>query len=289
MRRAGLTCDGDPRVKPPFGAAEVDWGHRRVRDPRALWLFSEAAGASAQDVIMRRHAAWVGSAQHYGVGQPGYVATLPDAATDYAEAPTSGLQGFARLTIAAHIFWRGTPTGFNDSNLFTNVTAEASPIDPYQVVALALLGASGTPGQVVFALSTGVAGSRITLASAEVVSTNRWTSIAVTWDGATMRAFIDGRQSVTTSTFSGTTGTNSIPPRIGLSGAYWGIDRTPFNGDIDYLYVQGAAWSAYDALEQHAEPYAMLRPRVARRYFVPAAAAVSGMLPYAPRRRRLIA
>src|SRR3990167_4427200 len=45
MRRAGLTWNGDPRVKPPFGAAEVDWGgHRLARGLVHLFLMNELAG-----------------------------------------------------------------------------------------------------------------------------------------------------------------------------------------------------------------------------------------------------
>src|SRR3990167_4097943 len=44
MRRAGLTWDGDPRVKPPFGAAEVDWGHPLTASLITRGLLNESGG-----------------------------------------------------------------------------------------------------------------------------------------------------------------------------------------------------------------------------------------------------
>src|SRR3990167_119944 len=34
----------DPRVKPPFGAAEIDWGHPLARELVVCLLFNEQAG-----------------------------------------------------------------------------------------------------------------------------------------------------------------------------------------------------------------------------------------------------
>src|SRR3990167_6453935 len=66
MRRAGLTWDGDPRVKPPFGAARVDWGHPLTHRLAVLLLCNET-GAAPRDLVRNLPTQFDGTWQYPGI------------------------------------------------------------------------------------------------------------------------------------------------------------------------------------------------------------------------------
>jgi len=274
MRRAGLTWDGDPRVKPPFGAAEIHGGHALSRLlSRGCWLFNEGAGAALVDSLGRtpgsfgdgaasRAPLWMVSERDRAV--------LFDGVDDNINLGTSAWLNPSYMTATCWIRPAATQLdnwGVFLARWFNSTSYHFSSGDGTTVNKLKI-----------FINTTGGTQS---VAAPTAMTANRWYHVAFTWDGATLRLYQDGVQ-VATAAHSGTLSSTSDKTVLGNK-VTTGADN-PFTGQMGLVTLSEAPALPGELLQLYAEPYAMLRPRVSRRYFVPAAA--GGMLPYTPLRRR---
>lgn len=244
IRRSPLWSD--PRVKPPYGAAAVDWSHPLSAGLLACWLFNEGIGpaqsiaGSPRSIVLQNAATTWGpteadiglvSVATAGTTQGGILSpTLTIAAgaafsvrirftnrgsDDWCSLLTVGNRGM--VLVAAHVYWfSGDADGINGS----------------------LTPALG------------------------VVHDSLFTRVAA---GSTA-LYVDGTPD----------GTNT-----GGGGAY-GLDRIgndqfseSFVGNHHTMQVWDRVLPADYALWLAAEPYAFLRPALRRRYFVAGAAAGS--------------
>ncbi len=136
----------------------------------------------------------------------------------------------------------------NDSSsldLTTSMTVEAwvrpANVDYWRTVVL-----KEQPGQLVYALYASTDNRRpsghvytsgdIALQGPSALPANTWSHLAMTWDGLTIRMFVNGTQ-VSSSALAGTAVTSASPLRIGGNGVWaeW------FNGGIDDVRVYNRA------------------------------------------------
>ena len=92
------------------------------------------------------------------------------------------------------------------------------------------IGSTPTNGKIGFSLRN-TAGSRVYIDSSNPVTTGCWAHIVATWDGTTMKIFLDGAQDENTGSLSGTVDESSAPKFIGKDSLGYG--STYFGGLID--------------------------------------------------------
>ncbi|MCI0669588.1 MAG: Ig-like domain-containing protein, partial [Myxococcaceae bacterium] len=203
----------------------------------AAYAFGEGAGSTAADASGNGHTATLGGA----------IATLGGATWT-----TAGRYGSA-LSFDGLNAW----VTINDAtalDLTTGMTLEAwvrpnaVPQDWTTVLlkenvgglAYALYGSDGNSRPPVVYANVG--GDQATVATT-TLPTNAWTHLAATYDGATMRLYVNGKQ-VTSRTLSGPMATSDRPLRIG-GNSVWGEF---FNGLIDEVRIYNRALSQAEIL-----------------------------------------
>jgi hypothetical protein len=174
----------------------------------------------------------------------------------YVAVPSAAdLQGFTAMTVSAWVYLTNYDSVDASAIVgkYTTVTG-GSPADPYELYSLAVL-KSGLLG---FSISTGAAGSRISVISAGVVPLNTWTFVSTTYDGSTMRFYINGIADANSTPASIPIGSNSQSVLIGaamLSG-YWDV----FSGPIDDVRIYNRALSPSEIYNQYQWPTTGTRP-----------------------------
>jgi hypothetical protein len=178
------------------------------------------------------------------VGSPVWVASSKlgaalslNGTSDYVSVPdSSSLEGFSQMTVWAWIY----PTAVVGSGLIASkpVFAEGAVIvDPYQLWTI-----SRITNTVSWGVSTGGAGSRKLVTSAATIQANQVYHVCGTYDGQTLRVYINGVVDVNTTATTLTVGTNAITARIGaLVGS--GVNFYGFTGQIGACGVNGIALS----------------------------------------------
>ena len=277
MRRAGLTWDGDPRVKPPFGAAEVDWGHPLTASLITRGLLNESGGpvyGLGQVVPVLAPTAIIRTVGPKGTG------CAFDGTSSYLKGAL-GILPSGDVTVGA---WVRTPAALiNNYPQIGSLNGDASGVNGLNLY----LYRPSAQNQFSFIVKTGgeAWGNDWVLTPAGFVQPSTDYFVCGVRSGATMLVYVDG---VLQGTDVGTAGaiTYDASPTLQLGTKQSASVPTDANwSGIIYDYVLlNAAINSSEMLQLHVEPYAMLRPRVPRRYFVPAAA--GGMLPYTPLRRR---
>ncbi len=204
--------------------------------PVGYWKMDERSGTSAADSSGNGLTGTLTSGPTYSAGKYGSGVNF-DGSDDYITvADNSSLEGFRAMTVCG---W-GKLNGYDatDGSVIAakSVTAVgASVSDPYSLWNLAV----DTTGKVLFAVSTGSVSSRVLLTSTNTVSLNAWHYICGTYDGTTVRAYIDGVVDPTTASTTLQVGTNAIDVRIG---AYKGSGYPDvWNGTLDEVKVYSYA------------------------------------------------
>ena len=278
MGRAGLTWDGDPRVKPPFGAARINRGHLLARDLVGFWPINEHGGNLLTDLASSKQ---------------GTLAALGAAAKptwrpnrlDLTSGNASGADA-SYVTVPDHPVFDIVDA----VSLMVSFSQDLNGVSDLAGVAgkwgVALSDRSyllwfTAAGTLAFQVGDGTTTTGPTTST--LLNT---TYVAVgTYDRSTIALYLDG---VLKNTVAATAAMPSTtrPFEIGLIRSD-DPTRFAFDGQITYVYLWRRAITASEVTTLHAEPYAFLRPKVARRYFVPTVAAGWGPL-FSRQRNRLV-
>jgi hypothetical protein len=247
----------DPRVKPPFGAAEIDWGHPLTLGLLTAFLFNEGAGRP-QNLLLEPSsgaAATIWTPSRHGLALDFEPMTSP------LQVSSSRLDNLGALSVVFRWLWNG---GLGDD---TWTYPGAKPVD-------------GAQWWLVYDTSLSRLEWRRTYttlfqrAFVTTISANRWyhtvgTDTGIAGSGNCL-VYLDGVRSGTEESFaSGAPAADAGAVAIG--GANASAYRN-WRGLLDVFLYYNRALSPSEALWLASEPYAMLRPIVRRRYFVPAVA-----------------
>ena len=251
-QRYGLTWNGDPRVKPPFGSVQINQGHPLAGDMISCILLNETGGGRIIDLAAQGQVVtlvgmpWASTAQGWGVDnnsdgdeidwQPGISVAAGSHFSDFwivaVDTYNGGNSGG----------WRSGAASNGTSFHIINVAARTVYVRWNGVDILPTTGGDARP-------SSGLYSDGLTIVNATRAST-----------------YLNGRQDR-----SATHATATAAFTINNHG--W---QNATSERIDGRWVVRYLWrrplSSDEHRWLHVEPYTFLRPRVYRRYFVPAAA-----------------
>lgn len=240
-----------PPVKPPVGAAYIDWSHPLARGLVGCWLFNEGAGSPAN--LVKRRSAVTSGTPTWTQGRRGVAKSY--GATDHYETldTTSALPlPLTRATVLA--IRRKTDTTLRASSLFGEATT-ASRLGahvPYS---------DGT----VYWDFHDAGTSRLTWGGYSVSTDfETWAFVY----GATQAIYFNGALQASQAG-AGATRSND-------GGDFFANRGNGLGGDLQeivYFSVSDAEITAAEIAEWNADPYAFLRP-VVRRVYARAAAVV---------------
>jgi len=248
----------DPRVKPPFGAAEIDWGHELARGLVSLWL--PGGGRMVHDLEHTKDGTIVAggcAALLDGLGVP------LNGTTQYINV---GHVPSFNLTDSLSLVVRCRSTDATENAVIFNKNYDGANALPYSLC----LG--GSPSAGIYdgmAFYTGPwfkSGITVDVRGDGILHT-----IGGTFDRLNLRYWIDGRNDRTVSGSFPAMPTTTTDINVG----HYPAGSVFFAGDIYHAGMYKISQSANNMLWLHYEPYAMLRPIIRRRYFVPAAAGVA--------------
>jgi Concanavalin A-like lectin/glucanases superfamily len=256
----------DPRVKPAVGAAELDWGHPLTKGLISALPLTEGAGDFSQDFVGANMVRSVNSIE---------------TATQY-QWETTGRGWGPHISDsdgvrAIHLLRFSSPL---------SIPANASFSDFFLLDVLAFVSgnaglwrtATGGDHFHIFQATTNriwvrVAGSNVLLpGSGPPLTTGLHSECVVNVNSSSTTQYIDGELVQSATHFVDTTAATIT--RYGQHG----VGQEMVEGRYLACYFWLRALSASEVRWLHAEPYAMLRPIVRRRYFAPAAAPVSPTL-----------
>jgi hypothetical protein len=149
----------------------------------------------------------------------------------------SGLQAKTALTQSAWIFSTGHNTANTD--IFISKVHAATATDPFEDFDFWV----NSTNHLVFEISSGVAGSRVTTTSSGTITASTWTYVTAVYNGANTKIYKNGVQDATTGTFTGTLATNTTNNVfIGFLGLTGNADE--FTGNLDEVRLSSVARSA---------------------------------------------
>src|SRR3990167_3085459 len=255
--RAGLTWDGDPRVKPPYGAAEIDWGHRLSRNLGLCLLLNEQGG-------IPRDRAWTLNGS--GAGGPWvHTATGParnyNSNTVHTQFPSSAvLQAGANISSNLILVPNVTLTTTANTHRAGNKNTEWWWLQGNG----ASLGTGGMNWD-----TQNNTGTHQVASLGEAINAGVVTHLTGLTDvaGFGVRVYRDGVLKGTTAWSGGNPPASSNVVTVGNSNAL----ATHVDSAIVLLQFWQRTLSADEVLELHTEPYAMLRPRspIGKYWFIP--------------------
>jgi len=246
---------GDPRVKPPFGAAEVDWGHPLARSLINLFPLNEGGGPF-QDLVVPRSVS-LGTAGAWATSPRGQAFLYPG--TSSATGLTlrwPALQ--TQLSIEMVMVWGAYA---NDNDLLVEHTTNYNSKNGLLINP----NASSPPGVFFVGLSRNNGAYNAGRFGRTVLPAGTWAHAVFTFDRTTgtalgTGAFINGVAASMTQSATGDMG--STPFESGDTFLFSRGGTTLLGaGSLAKFAVYGTVLSAREARALHAEPYAMLRPR----------------------------
>ena len=255
-RILGVGWSGDPRVKPPFGAAEIDWGHPLARGLVHCFLMNELAG-SPQDLC--RYAGTTTFDGSWGIKSRGPAIQTNGTNQELEWIPRGNLVTPYETTLV--LAGRGvTATGSALTSYYTKAQVAATN------GSLALRIGNGTT-QTPQAFTFSTANNFQAVSSASTVALGAPYHLVGVLSATLRRLYHDGVVSAdnTTSHNLGTLNIAAVGKFNRAASSTW------YQTDADYAMEYDRLLSGDDARQLHAEPYAMLRPRspIGRYWFVP--------------------
>jgi hypothetical protein len=140
-------------------------------------------------------------------------------------------------SICGWVYWPGESSMTMVTKLV--VPDGSPPQNPYQLYNVAVQ----SDGTIWFAESTSDSGSRVYVITATTVPVNTWTFIAATWDGTTMRVYINGSLDANSSLFSGSILGMERPTTIGAT-LFASPDSSYTSGRLDDVRLYNRGLSA---------------------------------------------
>ena len=196
-------------------------------DTVALWHFDESIGNTVFDATSNHNdgtingAIWAGPT--WVSGHTGYALEF-DGIDDYVEvADSPSLDITSAIYIGAWVY----PHALGSWDRVIAKGAGLSLSEWAYVFGISDLGG------IYFALFKG--GSQTYIRGATLIQTNQWTHIEATWDGSTMKIFINGEVQMETASFTGPITTTSNNLKFGL--APYGGTPYAFDGILDELCI----------------------------------------------------
>ena len=209
----------------PLAATEIsrDMNAAIVSGLVAAYGFEEASGATATDTSGKANNGTVAGAARTASGRFGRALSF-DGANDWVTVPDAASLDTTRVTVEAWVYptalsgWRTAVLKEQAGGLVYGLYAHDNVPNPAMTIAMGSLdqSASGTTG----------------------LALNTWTHLAATYDGTTIRLFVNGTQ-VGTAAISGSLAASTGPLRIG-GNAVWG---EYFSGRIDEVRIYNRALS----------------------------------------------
>ena len=249
----------DPSVKPPYGAAEIDWGHPLAQGLIGAWILNEGGGPPVDSVVGYRATSlgtgnsWapLGAGGSFVIAHGGVASVNTPHSAQYN--PTTQATLAMGCTLDTH---GGGMMCHGDYDALTGVILEQS------------IAADRAPS---FYINGSLQVSATDVSLPYEVGHVR--HVAATYNGAgNSIIYIDGAANNSAASTQ-----SSITAATGVM-CLGGVDpsRTRYmDGTLIHAFFYRVALAAGLALWLATEPYAMLRPIVRRRYFVPAAAGLS--------------
>jgi hypothetical protein len=253
----------DPRVKPPHGAAELDWSHPLATGLQVLVLFNEGGGLAMD---LARRIAGVPTSAPFG--------------TVCADGPGADLSGSARYIFPIPVdtpfvgpislVWRGVVRG---TSTFQSFLGKALTNGAFNCPFDFRTSNAATPLVTLIRSNASVTSAPATPLSWPAVTLNALKTYAVAQVPPTN---VNGAVVYINGVSQGTFGMSpDVATPTGAGADLW-IGRrqdgvVQMDGIVSVCAIWSRALTPVEFLWQHAEPYAMLRPIVRRRYFVPIA------------------
>jgi len=183
------------------------------------WPLNEGSGAIAQDASGNgNNGTWNGAGVHYGAGKQGYAGQFSAATNDYVEIPTTSVLNGNIFTVSAWML----------SNDITQEQTIVSRNGPF------FLRVSGSRFRI------GVHTGAWTFLNGAALSSNSWYHLVLTYDGSTMKSYINGVQDLT----AAKTGSLVSFAKLYLGRPVPVGEQYPMNGRIDDVRIYGRALTA---------------------------------------------
>ena len=255
----------DPRVKPPFGAAQITWGHPLAQGLSAYFPMNESGGRTVHNLVNNQNGSLVGP-----VWTPSLrgAALLFDSVNDYI-----GLAAFPLLSSGvpfAISWWEQITANTNayPGRFILDVSGSAT----YFLVLRSTDVVSPAYAPLTWGASPGTSvGMTAVDAPSVATSIGVWRHWVITGTNplssvtADHQLYVDG---ISYATSRGSNFGTVVNNRIG----YYGADNGP-DAIIDNVAIYNGRQLSSDAVRWlFTEPYAFLQPVIRRRWFVPAAA-----------------
>src|SRR6266850_1965080 len=209
----------------------------------AAWNFNEGTGKTVADASANNNTGTISGATWSTLGRYGNALSFNGTSNLVVVNGAPSLNVTTAMTLSAWVF----PTA-NQSNWRTIMQRE---VDAY------FLNASTPSGALRPGAGGTFNGTTKNFAGPSALPVNTWTHVAVTYDGAAMRLFVNGTQ-VATTPQTGSLETNTKPLRIGGNSPYGEY----FQGRIDDVRVYNRALTATEIQSDMTVDLATLPPRL---------------------------
>ena len=210
----------------------------------AAWSFNEGAGTTVADASGNNNTGTISGATWSTLGRYGNALTFNGVNNLVVINSSASLNVTTAMTLSAWVFPTATQSGWRTimqrevDAYFLNASSDAGPLRP---------AGGGT-----------LNGTVRNIVGPSALAVNAWTHVAVTYDGAAIRLFVNGTQ-VAAVARTGTLETNTKPLRIGGNSPYGEY----FQGRIDDVRVYNRALTATEIQSDMAVSASLAPPRLA--------------------------
>lgn len=225
--------------KPPIGVG-INWAHPMAQGLALYWLFNEQGGAPRD--LVRRQQGTLGTGHVWGTSTQGGFLGGTGAAELTGTTPSAAILG---VPFTVNVLYRSTSD--IDSNWFMRMGSADASFQNFHF----------GDGFAVY-LKAFFFGAAMQLDFTQGKIFGEWTDAVFSFDGTTMRGFVNGIPCSST----GTPGTPlTSDGEWTILGAHYGS----FAGDIARIALwHGRAFTQADVNELRVRPYGLLTPRLAR-------------------------